>query len=72
MERANIDRINELSRIARERELTEEEKAERQELRAAYLRAFRSQFKRQLDNTVVEYPDGSRVPFRDVHGKKKP
>ena len=70
MERANIDRINELSRIARERELTEAEAEERHALRAAYLQAFRSQFKRQLDSTVVEYPDGSRVPRRDVHGKK--
>ena len=72
MERANIDRINELSRIARERELTEAEAAERHALRQAYLQAFRSQFKRQLDNTVVEYPDGSRVPLRDVHEKKNP
>lgn len=70
MERANIERINELSRIARERGLTEEEQAERHERRAAYLQAFRAQFKRQLDSTVVEYPDGSRVPLKDVHGDK--
>ena len=66
MERANIERINELSRLARERELTEAEKAERMELRTAYLRAFRAQFKAQLDATVVEYPDGSRLPLKDL------
>ena len=69
MERANIDRINELSRLARERELTEEEMAERHALRQAYLQAFRSQFKQQLERTVVEYPDGTRTPLRDVHRK---
>lgn len=64
MEKANIDRINELSRIARERELTPEEAAERQERRQRYLAKFRENFKRQLDNTVIEYEDGSTKPFR--------
>ncbi len=71
MERANIDRINELSRIARERELTREEAQERQALRQAYLSAFRSQFRGQLNQTVVQYPDGSRVALRDVNRQKK-
>lgn len=66
MERANIERINALTRISRERELTAEEQAERQQLRQAYLKAFRSQMRVQLDNTVVEYPDGSRRPFKDA------
>ena len=42
MEKEKIDRINELGRIAKERELTEEEKTERQALREEYLRYFRS------------------------------
>ena len=69
MERANIERINELSKIARERELTAEEQVERQERRAAYLKAFRAQFRTQLDNTVVEYPDGSRKSLKDAAHK---
>ena len=69
MERANIERINELSRLARERELTPAEQVERQERRAAYLKAFRAQFKRQLENTVVEYPDGSTKPLTEVSHK---
>ena len=36
-----MDRINELGRIAKERELTEEEKAEREALRAEYIAEFR-------------------------------
>ena len=70
MEKQNIERINELSRIARERELTAEEAAERQERRQAYLKAFRAQMRGQLDNTVVQYPDGSKVSLREAAQKK--
>lgn len=69
MEKANLDRINELSRIASTRELTPEEQTERQKRRAAYLQAFRSQMRAQLDNTVVQYPDGSQRPLKEA-GKK--
>ena len=41
MEKSKIDRINELGRLAKERELTEEEKAEREALRAEYIQEFR-------------------------------
>lgn len=70
MEKRNTDRISELTRISRERELTQEEQAERQQLRQNYLKAFRSQFRTQLDNTVVEYPDGSRASLREAAKKK--
>lgn len=66
MEKANLERISALTEISRRRELTEEEQAERQQLRQAYLKAFRSQMRAQLDNTVVEYPDGSRKSLRDA------
>lgn len=45
MERAKIDRINELGRLAKERELTEEELAERAALRAEYMAYVRSQLR---------------------------
>ena len=41
MEKEKVDRINELGRIAKERELTEEEKKEREMLRAEYIAEFR-------------------------------
>jgi len=41
MEKQKIDRINELGRLAKERELTEEEKTEREALRAEYIAEFR-------------------------------
>lgn len=70
MERRDIERINALTQISRERELTPEEQAERKALRENYLKAFRSQFRAQLDNTVVEYPDGSRASLKDANKNK--
>lgn len=66
MDRASIERINALTEISRRRELTMEEQAERKQLREAYLKAFRSQMRAQLENTVVEYSDGTRKPLREV------
>ena len=45
MEKTKIDRINELGRIAKTRELTEEELKERQALREEYLAYVRSQLR---------------------------
>ena len=61
MDLENIKRINELTELSRRREL-----AERKRRRDAYLKEFRDQMRAQLDNTVVEYPDGTRKPFRDA------
>ena len=66
MDLENIKRINELTELSRRRELTEAEQAERKLRRDAYLKEFRDQMRAQLDNTVVEYPDGTRKPFRDA------
>lgn len=70
MDRRSIERINELTRISRERELSADEAAERKRLREDYLKAFRGQFRAQLENTVVEYPDGSRAALKDVARRK--
>ena len=42
MDKEKIDRINELGRIAKERELTEEELRERAALREEYIKCFRA------------------------------
>ena len=47
MEKAKIDRINELGRLAKTRELTEEEKKEQKTLREEYLAYVRSQLRPQ-------------------------
>lgn len=45
MEKTKIDRINELGRLSKARELTEEEKAEQKLLREEYLAEFRKALK---------------------------
>ena len=45
MEKSKIDRINELGRLAKTRELTEEEKKEQKVLREEYLAYVRSQLR---------------------------
>ena len=40
--------------------LTPEEIAERDKLRQEFLAEFRKNFRQQLDNTVVQYPDGTK------------
>lgn len=61
MEQKKIDRINELAHLAKERELTAEEAAERQTLRAEYIAAFRANLTAQLENTVIVDKDGNRI-----------
>jgi len=48
-----ISRINELSKLAKARGLTEEEKTEQEDLRKEYIKAFRESFKRQLDSIEI-------------------
>ena len=50
MDKKKIDRINELGRLAKERELTPEECLERQTLREEYLKFFRASIRGELDS----------------------
>ena len=45
MDKIKIDRINELARISKERELTKDEREEQKKLRAEYLEEFRRSLK---------------------------
>jgi uncharacterized protein YnzC (UPF0291/DUF896 family) len=58
MEKAKIDRINELAHLAKERELTEAELQERAALRAEYIADFRQATINVLENTYIQTPDG--------------
>ncbi len=57
-------RINELAKKKREVGLTEEETVEQQALYKEYLAGFRAQMRGTLENTVIEYPDGSRTALK--------
>ena len=71
MDKRSVDRINELAALAKQRPLTDEETNERHSLREAYLKAFCASFRAQLDNTVIQYEDGTKTPLKDVHKKQK-
>ena len=66
MEQKKLDRINELTAISRSRDLTEEEKAERETLRAEYISDWRRSTIQVLENTYIQTPDGvkHRLPRR--------
>ena len=61
MTQQKIDRINELARKAKTPEgLTPEELAERDVLRREYIDSYKRSLIGQLDNTYIQYPDGSK------------
>ncbi|MBQ2819942.1 MAG: DUF896 domain-containing protein [Clostridia bacterium] len=60
MDQKKIDRINELARLAKERELTQEEQAERAKLRREYIDAYVGNLRATLENTVIVRPDGTK------------
>ena len=64
MDEKKVQRINELTRLSRERELTEEEQQERQALRMEYVESVKKNLAAQLDHTVVVDEKGNRRPLR--------
>lgn len=67
MTQEKIDRINALARKAKAEGLTPEETAERDALRREYIESVTGNLRAQLDNTVIQHPNGLRTPL-----KKKP
>ena len=69
MTQEKIDRINALARKAKTPEgLTPEESAERDILRREYIDSFKRSLVGQLDNTYIQYPDGSRKKLTTKEG----
>ena len=64
-----LERINALARLARERELTPEELAERDALRKEYIAEWREGARQVLENTWVQTPDGKKHKLTEL--KKK-
>ena len=62
------DRINELARLSKVRDLTPEEKEEQAVLRKEFLENFRKGFESRLQNMEILEPDGT---LRKVRKKKK-
>lgn len=68
MEKEKIDRINALSRLARERALTEEEQKERAALRQEYIAEWRESTIALLENTYIQTPDGKKHKLQKKTG----
>ena len=68
MDQKKIDRISELTRISRERELTPEEQQERAILRGEYIEAFKQSLVSSLYNTYIVDEKGNK---RKVERKAK-
>lgn len=64
MKQEKIDRISELTRISRQRELTPQEQAERKALREEYIAAIRMSLEGHLDNTYLMDDEGNEVKLK--------
>lgn len=63
MEKEKIARINALARLAKERELTAAEQAEREELRRQYIADWRAGAIAALESVRIQEADGSVHPL---------
>lgn len=54
-----IERINELAKIAKTRQLTKEEEKKRKELREQYIKNFKNRFQNELNNVYIKNEDGT-------------
>lgn len=64
MTQEKLDRINALARKAKAEGLTAEETAERDALRREYIESVTGNLRAQLDNTVIQHPNGRRTPLK--------
>lgn len=69
MEHSKLDRINELARLKKQRELTAEEKAEQDKLRKEYIAEWRASTISLLENTYVVDEKGNKTPLARKNGK---
>lgn len=60
MDKEKMDRISELTRLSRERELTPDELTERAALRAEYLQDWRKSTINVLENTYIVDEKGNK------------
>lgn len=60
MDQKKIDRINFLAKKAKTEGLTAEELREQTDLRNEYRASFRLSMRGIMDNTVIQYPDGTK------------
>lgn len=64
MEQSKLDRINALAKKSKTEGLNDAEREEQQQLRKEYIAIIRKNMRGTLDNTIVQYPDGTRKHLR--------
>ena len=67
MRQAEIDRINELARKARETGLNADERDEQQRLRSEYIQSFKRSLVTQLENTYIVDEKGNKKKVERKH-----
>lgn len=66
MEKFKLERLSELTRISRVRQLTDEEQRERTALRNEYRAAVTGNLTSQLESITIVEPDGSQIKVSDM------
>lgn len=69
MNQEKIDRINELAHLAKKRELTPAELAERAVLRREYIDSVKASLVGQLENTYIMDEQGNKTPLKKKTGR---
>jgi len=64
MDQTRLDRINELARLSRQRELSDAEKKEQKILRDEYIAEWKRGTEATLNQIVIVEPDGTKHPIK--------
>lgn len=70
MDKSKIERINELAKKKKSVGLSADELAEQKALYKEYIGEFRASLTGQLDNMIIQNPDGTRVDVKNLKKKK--
>ncbi|MBC1456332.1 DUF896 domain-containing protein [Listeria newyorkensis] len=70
LEKAKIDRINELSHKKKAGTMTVDEKLEQEELRQEYIKSFRNQVRDTIEHTTFIDPNGDDVTPEKIKRKR--
>lgn len=71
MEKEKLDRISQLYRLSKERNLTEEELKEQKALRYEYRQGYVRNLTQQLEHTEILRPDGTKINVSDLKKDKE-
>ncbi|MEE1154364.1 MAG: DUF896 domain-containing protein [Acutalibacteraceae bacterium] len=70
MEKSKLERISQLAKKKKTEGLTEQEQQEQKELYSEYIGEFRASLRGQLDNMIIQNPDGTQIPVKDMRKNK--